>query len=232
MKVAIVIGSNSDIMKALTPMLEADGYEVTGWHTGQKVVWPRWDLAIIALGKVAPVGLWHDVNVVHWYECIYSNLTAPFEKLRSIWSKRNLVDSTVIWFAGSNPQKIMAGYSAYNTSKMAVLKLIEHLDAETPNCKFVALGPGYVKTKIHEATLKAKWPNERIERGDEASMEDIYKTMMWCISQPKEVVGGRNICVSDISKRTYTDSLVSALENDQETFKLRRRELRTFDGLG
>jgi hypothetical protein len=106
-----------------------------------------------------------------------------------------------------------------------VLKLVEQLDHESPDCKFVAFGPGYAKTKIHEATLKANWPNERIARGDDGnSMEAIYKTMMWCVAQDKDVVGGRNICVSDIMERDYHDFLVKHLTAHQDVYKLRRKE--------
>jgi NAD(P)-dependent dehydrogenase (short-subunit alcohol dehydrogenase family) len=132
-----------------------------------------------------------------------------------LWSKRK-PNSTVIWFAGSNPQKIMKGYSSYNCSKMAVLKLVEQMDAETPDCRFIAFGPGYAKTKIHQATLDANWPNERIERGDNGnSMESIYEALKWCIDH-REEAGGRNICVSDFK----VDS--EHWNNDQ--FKLRRIE--------
>lgn len=214
---AIIIGSKSDIAQSIKPMLEKDGYEVSTWERGQKLYIDTWDLCIITIGMVAPVGLWNEVNVVHWAECIYSNLTLPFQLLRKIWKVRN-PNSTVIWFAGSNPNKIMDGYSAYNTSKMAVLKLIEQLDHETPDCKFVAFGPGYAKTKIHKATLEANWPNERIERGDDGnSMEDIYKAMMLCVRAHKDVVGGRNIAVSDTKGPLL-------LTKESSFFKLRRVE--------
>ena len=85
-----------------------------------------------------------------------------------MWPRRN-ASATVIFMSGSNPQKIMPGYLPYNVSKMALLKLVEQLDYETPYTKFIAFGPGYVKTKIHQATLDAKWPNERIERGDDGN---------------------------------------------------------------
>ena len=181
-------------------MLEEDGYELYKWHTGMKIDAGPWDLCVITIGKVMPVGLWHDVLVPHWQECIFSNLTRPFQLLRQIWPQHN-PNATVIWFAGSNPQKIMDGYSAYNTSKMAVLKLVEQLDEESkPDCRMIAFGPGYAKTKIHDATLKARWPNERIARGDDGnSMEDIYSAMMWCVAN-RDLAGGRNICVSDIGK--------------------------------
>ena len=221
---AYILGNKSDIAKAITPMLEADGWTVNGWSRGK---WPshpeKWDLLIICIGVVAPVGLWHSTNWIQWSECLYSNLTLPFELLKRVWGAHK-PDSTVIWFAGSNPNKIMDGYSAYNTAKMAVIKLVEQLNHETQDCKFVAFGPGYVKTKIHKATLDAGWPNERIARGDGNSMEDVYAAMKWCIEQPKEVVGGRNICVSDKISPEF-------LEKDPNMFKLRRLEL-GFSGLG
>lgn len=219
----VLLGSNSDIAKAITPMLESDGYSIRKWSRGTKLrPEGNWDLCIITLGMVKPVGLWHDVDVEHWKETIYSNLTLPFELLRKIWPEHN-PGSTVIWFSGSNPNAIMSGYSAYNTSKMAVLKLIEQLDAETSDCKFVALGPGVTDTKIHKATIEEQWPNPRLERawkdGSFTPMENIYKTLRWCLEQSKEVIGGRNICVSDLPLM-WPESL----KDSTNMFKLRRVE--------
>jgi len=114
----------------------------------------------------------------------------------------------------------MAGYSPYNAGKMALLKVCEQLDFETPDAKFFALGPGYVPTKIHKATLDAGWKNERIERGGGTSFEKIYDCLKWCISQPKEVIGGRNICVSD----NYGPELTAKLSLHPSMYKLRRME--------
>lgn len=196
-KTVIVLGSKSDIAQALKPMLEADGYKVYGWARGESLPMHNWDLIIITMGRVAPVGMWWSLDPAEWMECVDSNLITPFTKLQTLWTLRNK-NATVIWFGGSNPQKIMPGYSPYHASKMAVLKLVEQLDHETPDCKFVAFGPGYVKTKIHKATLEAGWPNDRIERGDNGnSMDEIYHVMMSIVASKKEMVGGRNICVSD-----------------------------------
>ncbi|HEX7953962.1 MAG TPA: SDR family NAD(P)-dependent oxidoreductase, partial [Burkholderiales bacterium] len=196
MKNALVLGSNSDIMQAVTPMMQADGWTVEGWKRDQDLPLLVWDVCIIAIGQVAPVGLWHDLGN-DWERCVRSNLFVPLHLLKRVWYRRRKTASTVIWFAGSNPQKIMPGYSAYNAAKMAVIKLVEQMDAETPDCRFIAFGPGYVKTKIHRATLEANWPNERIARGDDGhSMEAVSEAMKWCIEH-REEAGGRNICVSD-----------------------------------
>lgn len=198
-------------------MLEADGWRIVWWKRGMPLPVDEWDLLIITIGTVAPVQMWWKQDLFEWTDCVVSNLITPFRMLQSLWPKHK-PDSTVIWFAGSNPQKIMPGYSAYNCSKIAVIKLIEQMDHETPDCKFIAFGPGYVKTKIHEATIEANWPNERLARGDKGtSMEDIYEALAFCIRADKNDVGGRNICVSDLGPHGYRSS-------ERDFGKLRRVE--------
>ena len=212
-----IAGDHSDIAKSLSFMLGIDGHEVTGWHRGEPLTLSAWHLAIFALGKVAPVGKWQFPS--DWRSNFESNVLAPVSILQEIWDSR-LANASVCFMAGSNPQKIMPGYAPYNASKMALLKVCEQLDFETPDVKFFALGPGYVDTKIHNATKEASWPNERIAKGGSTPIEKIYNCLKWCISQPKEVVGGRNICVSD----PYGPELAERLKANPSLFKLRRVE--------
>ena len=201
MKTCIVIGAGSEIYSKVKPTFESDGW--TLYAQDQQSYYPeprfpKWGLCLMPMGRVAPVGNWWELDDREVNECFEANLIKPFLWLRRVWHWR-APNATVIWFAGSNPQKIMDGYAPYNASKMAVIKLIEQLDHETPDCKFVAFGPGYVPTKIHRATLDKGWPNERIARGDNGTpIEDIYKALKFCIEAPKSVVGGRNIAVSDL----------------------------------
>ena len=98
----------------------------------------------------------------------------------------------------------------------------DQIDYESPDCKVFALGVGYVKTKIHKATLDAKWPNERIARGDDGTpIERIWGCLKWCIQAPKSAVGGRNIVVSD---PWDTTPLAERLIDNPSLFKLRRIE--------
>jgi NAD(P)-dependent dehydrogenase (short-subunit alcohol dehydrogenase family) len=222
MKTCIVLGSNSDIAKGLIPLLD---YNVVPWARGEAVPVVWWDLCLITIGKVAPVGNWWEQPEDEWNECIYSNLIAPFMLLRDIWPWAK-VDARVCFFAGSNPNQIMPGYSAYNVSKMGLLKLVEQLDEETPDAVFFALGPGVTDTKIHQATRDKGWPNPRLQRADKdgsfTSIEQIHKCLEWCIEQPKSVVGGRNICVSDMNYRH--GNLTANLQQNEGMFKLRRNE--------
>lgn len=190
----IILGSNSDIAKALEPMFTADGWEIQRWHRDSNIrYFGAWDAVLVALGQVAPIGNWWDLR---FDDCMESNFLLPMRLLKTIWPNRK-ANASVCFMAGSNPNKIMRGYAPYHASKMALVKNVEQLDVESPDCKFFALAPGYVDTKIHKATLEAGWPNERIAKGSPARIEDIYKCLSWCLAQPKEIVGGRNICATD-----------------------------------
>jgi NAD(P)-dependent dehydrogenase (short-subunit alcohol dehydrogenase family) len=174
-----------------------------------------------------PVGLWHELDVDRIREGIETNLLTPITLVRLLMSFRN-PGASVCFLAGSNPNMIMPGYFAYNVSKMALLKAVEQMDYETPDAKFFALGPGTILTKIHQATLEARWQNPKLEAAlnDDADQQPkiqrVYNTLKWCIAQPKEVVGGRNICASDVQ----LDDMARRLKEDNALWKLRRHETR------
>ena len=216
----IVLGSKSDIWAGLEPLFELDGWDIQKWHRDSNIrYFGQWDLVLSCIGQVAPVGHWWSLDPVQYRDCIEANLL-PINLLRSVWVNRK-PGASVCLMAGSNPQKIMPGYLPYNLSKMALLKAVEQIDYESPDTKVFALGPGYVPTKIHEATRKAAWPNERISRGDNGtSIDDIYACLKWCLSQDKKAVGARNICVSD----PWRNGLGEWLTSNPNLYKLRRVE--------
>jgi NAD(P)-dependent dehydrogenase (short-subunit alcohol dehydrogenase family) len=226
----VILGDRSDIARQMMPMLEKDGWEVQGWHRNQghgplsifDIGMPKWDLCLIPLGRVAPVGFWADQDQDDWEAAIYSNVLLPIRLLRELWPDHN-PGASICFFAGANPNKPMENYSAYSVGKMALLKACEHLDLESTDAKFFALAPGVVLTKIHQATIEAGARNEVLERAQKTGgvpIERIYECLKWCIAQPKEVVGGRNICVSD-----KPDSMLAhLLKVRPNMYKLRRNE--------
>ena len=223
MKTCIILGDRSDIAVSLSQFLRADGWQVEGWHRGQKLPQERWDFLLCAIGRVAPVGPWYASDSGERWMNADANLLEPIRLLAHLWNHRN-PGAYVCMMAGSNPQKIMDGYLPYNMSKMALLKAVEQIDHEAQDTTVFALGPGVTDTKIHNATREAGWPNPRLERaakdGSFTPMTKIYSCLTWCISQPKEVIGGRNVCVSDPTG----PGLAVRLRNNPDLFKLRRVE--------
>lgn len=224
----IVLGDRSDIAKQLMPMLEADGWEIYGWNRdgGRGLHVNNWDLCLVPMGRVAPVGFWADQDWEDWDATIDSNVLAPIRLLRMMWPNRN-PGASICFFAGANPNKPMENYSAYFVGKMALLKACEHLDLESPDAKFFALAPGVVLTKIHQATIEAGIRNEVLERAQKTGgvpIARIYECLKWCIAQPKDVIGGRNICVSDSPDWEAENELQRVLASRPSMFKLRRSE--------
>ena len=222
-KSCILLGANSDIGRALAKLLIHDGWQVWGWARGQTLkLMPAWNLVLCAIGQVAPVGHWADIDAREWESAVDANVLLPVRLLRELWARRE-PDSAVCFLAGSNPQRVFPNYTAYATGKMALLKAVEHMDYESPDCKMFALAPGFVNTKIHAATHAAGVPNPRIEqfmaRNDAVPIERIYGCLKWCLAQPKEVIGGRNICASD---RWEQDFLAEMLAQYPGMYKLRR----------
>jgi len=219
----IILGAKSEIAQHLRVLMVADGWKVTGWSRGKGYTAGAgpWDLVLIAMGRVVPVGSWWNQQQEDLLETFNSNLLYPVQLLQGIWNNR-CEGASVCWLAGSNPNTIMDGYWAYNVSKMAVLKAVEQMDHESKDTKFFALGPGTILTKIHKAS--AGWDNPKLAAayGDtkhlpENAIPRVYECLKWCISQPKEVIGGRNICASDYLSSTL-------LKECPDLFKLRRHE--------
>ena len=229
----IIFGDNSDIIKGIRPLMEADGWNITGWnrHTQSRsdASWPRggmmdypeWDLAICAIGTVNPVGHWAANLSDEWDEAVRINCSLPIRLVRTLWlRKKHKPNASICFLAGANPNRAGHNYSGYYTGKMALLKAIETIDAETPEAKFFALAPGIVFTKIHNPTMESGIVNEGLEARRKVGgtpMQKIYDCLKWCVNAPKSAVGGRNICVSD---NIQVDDLIS----NQSLFKLRRVE--------
>lgn len=245
----IILGNRSDIAMGLESLLAIDGWHISGWNrdTQQPAEpsWPRgglsdypnWDLIICAIGSVAPVGHWSMQNADEWDDAVRINCLLPIRLVRTLWTRHN-PKASVCFLAGANPNRAGPNYSGYYTGKMALLKAIETIDAETPDAKFFALAPGIVFTKIHKPTYDSGILNPGLEERKKVGgtpIKKIYECLKWCIAQSKETIGGRNICVSDIreddsynfdlTNNIMLPSLLAArLIANPSLFKLRRIE--------
>ena len=192
----------------------------------------QWDVMVVAPGAQEPVGLFLDCDIDEWSDSIDVNFVNQLRVTHKLLPSRNIETENgpcVLYFAGGGTNNAVPFYSAYTISKIALIKICELLDAEVVDTRFSIIGPGWVKTKIHDATLKAgadvvgaNYETTKLKlASDECTPVDtVLDSCDWVISQPRDVVGGRNF--STVFDKWGTEGLEKALRENPDMYKLRR----------
>ncbi len=247
-KQAVILGSNSDIALEISKRLWIDGYTVIGLNrqgcdlsniasveiaiSDLKTAGLCWDLFISCAGTVNPIGPFFDLDFDAWDESIIINALNQLRFLHGIWPLRNkskIVD--VMLMAGGGTNSAFTNYSAYALSKIMLVKMVELLDDEEKSANFFSIGPGFVKTKIHNDTLKAGDAASKnyqktldLMKTEGTSYDDIYDHLKWCMEGGRKVSGGRNFStVHDPWRKLYGQSLSVHSSLYPENYRLRRR---------
>ena len=192
----------------------------------------RWDLLIIAAGTELPIGSFWDCDEDEWDSGIAINALAPLRFVRRIYSMRNQSGApSVAFFSGAGTNNAAPSYSAYSVSKIMLIKMCELLDTESPDTSFFIIGPGIVRTKIHQQTI-----DEPIRSGSNyqkvvkflesdnlgTGHDEIFDCINWCLKSGKSIVGGRNISLVHDCWRNGGEVLAQKLSQNSEIYKLRR----------
>lgn len=190
----------------------------------------QWDVLVICPGTMNPIGLFSDCNIDEWEMGVSINLLSPLRVLHSLlWARRkSKLLPLVVFFAAGGVNSAPINYSSYTTSKIALIKATELLDAEFEDIRFSIIGPGWVKTKIHEQTLmaseKAKSAaaetQRRLGTGDFNPIDRVIECVDWLLGAPKKIIGGRNFSV--VHDQWGDSNLDLILLADTNKYKLRR----------
>jgi short-subunit dehydrogenase len=194
----------------------------------------KWDNLVVASGSLEPIGNFFDTDIETWSNSINVNFTSQMRFIHGLLTNRNLnglSNPSVLMFAGSGTNSASTNYSAYTVSKIASIKMIELLDVEIPDTSFSILGPGWVKTKIHDSILNSKSKTdtntnylktlEMLEEDGKKCypIEKVIDCCNWILSSDRALVSGRNFSsVFD----PWEDEKIKLITNDNNLFKLRR----------
>lgn len=188
-----------------------------------------WDKLIFCPASLEPIGRFEETEFDDWANSLTLNFTSQMRILHALLPFRNRLDiPSVIFFAGGGTNNATLNYSAYTVSKIATIKMTELLDAEMDDVKFIIYGPGWVKTKIHNATLKYSEESQsnyqktidKLKSNECTPYSDIIDSINWGINCEKKTISGRNISIVD--DKWATKDLEKALEEDINMYKLRR----------
>jgi NAD(P)-dependent dehydrogenase (short-subunit alcohol dehydrogenase family) len=191
----------------------------------------EWDTLVLCPGTLDPVGAFVESSFDAWEESQRVNLTAPLRLVHDLLPMRNRAAEhgpCVLFFAGSGTNGTAVNYSAYTAAKIGLIKVCELLDAEMPDTRFTILGTGWVRTKIHEATLRAgvraganyQRVVERLSGQDWTPLERVLDCCDWVVRSPRAVVGGRNFSI--VNDRWGEAALEERLTAEPNMYKLRR----------
>ncbi|WP_448951171.1 SDR family NAD(P)-dependent oxidoreductase [Labrys neptuniae] len=192
----------------------------------------KWDLFVSSAGTMEPIGPFFSLDFDRWEQSVIVNTTAQLRILHGIWSHRRLgcpVD--VMLMAGGGTNNPLPNYSAYCISKIALIKMCELIDDEEQGVNAFIIGPGFVRTRIHQETFRAGeaagsgYPKTlKFFETSGTSFDDIYRHMRWCMSAGRMVAGGRNFSTVHDPWREGGKDLAKALESDPNAYKLRRQK--------
>lgn len=194
----------------------------------EKVSDGSWSRLVLAAGVQDPIGLFANVDFEEWAGSIETNFIAQVRILHGLLARQLLDNSRVLMFAGGGTNDAPKGYSAYTLAKIVSIKAIELFASEYPNTCFSILGPGWVRTKIHDQTLRnptGAGDNfvrtlQHHEDDDFFPMERLVECIDWVFEEKADLISGRNF--SAVHDNWGSQSLREALESNSDLYKLRR----------
>src|SRR2546421_7058251 len=191
----------------------------------------RWDTFIGAVGQLDPIGPFFESDMDEWSASLTLNSIGQLRLLREIYPhRRRDTPAKVAFLVGGGINGPFRNYSAYCLGKVMLVKACELLHDEAPDVHAVAIGTGWVDTKIHRQTLEAgERAGDNYRRTSEflaseqtgTTCSDIIACIDWCFGQERAVTGGRNFSVPHDAWKDEA-GLGVALLRDPDKYKLRR----------
>ena len=120
--------------------------------------WGKIDALINCAGAFGAIGPIEQTNSNEWLGTIKTNLFGPYLLIKySIPLLKNSKSPSIINFSGGGAFSPFPNYSAYASSKAALIRLTETLAIELApeGIRVNAIAPGNIATNAHQATIKA-----------------------------------------------------------------------------
>ena len=117
----------------------------------------RCDAVIHAAGVYGPIGAITDIEPAAWWDALRVNLFGTFLVARAAaQSMQATGGGRMVFFSGGGAATPFPFYTAYASSKVAVVRFAETIAGElAPLIEVNCVAPGFVATRLHEETLAA-----------------------------------------------------------------------------
>lgn len=161
------------------------------------------DILVNNAGVIKPIAPIHQVVVEEWEDNLKTNLFGTFYCIRKVLP--HMIEKKygkIINMSGGGAFNSMPNFSAYGTSKAAIVRLTETVAAEVKdyNISVNAIAPGAIKTKItydiiesgDTAGIESIRAKEVIERGD-SDVEKVTNLALFLASDESNGLSGKTI---------------------------------------
>lgn len=155
--VTLVARTQADLDAALAA-LPGHGHRALALDVGDADAWEREDFGdvtglVTAAGVLGPIGEPGSYDPRGFASAVQINLVGTLLAVHHCLPALRAAGGAVVTFSGGGATGPLARYDAYAASKAAVVRLTENLSVSGVRANAVA--PGFVATRIHEATLAA-----------------------------------------------------------------------------
>ena len=190
-----------------------------------KALWPKLDIVVNNAAILGPIGIFEDNDWREWRNTIETNLLAPvaLTRLALKWMRTG-EDGTVINISGGGAAAPRPGFSAYASSKAALVRFTETIATEVADrgIRVNCIAPGVMNTGMVKQVLLA---------GRKVSGEREYDCALAAASQAEAIDRAVDLVVflASPESRGITGRLISAVWDPWRGLGSRARELHDSD---
>jgi NAD(P)-dependent dehydrogenase (short-subunit alcohol dehydrogenase family) len=164
----VVAARGREAIEETVASLPGAGHEGIALDVGDPAAWDSAPLGqlgalVHAAAVIGPVGPVERIDPAAFIDVLRINVLGTFLAVRACAPALRASGGPIVAFSGGGATGPLARYDAYAASKAATARLVENLAAD--GLRINAVAPGFVATRMHEATLAA---------GPEAAGEGYY----------------------------------------------------------
>ena len=170
----VVAARGREAIQATVEDLDGEGHEALVLDVGDPAAWTlarssiaRLDALVHAAAMIGPIGPVDEIDPAAFLEALRVNVLGTMLAVRACLPALREAGGPIVTFSGGGATGALPRYDAYAASKAATARLVENLAAD--GVRINAVAPGFVATRMHEATLAA---------GPEGAGEDYFARTM------------------------------------------------------
>jgi len=197
---------------------------------------------INAAGVIKPIGPFENNNITEWTECIRTNLMGTANIIHAALPYMDHPNGgTIINFSGGGAFYSRPNFTAYSTSKSAIVRFTESLASELSikNIRVHAVSPGAINTKLFTDMLEAGQKNinkndwKNLQKQKETGGENPKITAelcLWLDSPASKPLTGKGISAIYDKWKSWTKIKIKFLVKNS-WYSMRRIDPYTIDRL-